>query len=169
MSRVLAVCLFWAAFLLAANLDDERRLLSSLELAAAKAIDVARPYAIGIITLVPVQFANADPTPPVPETETSAAGPSVSTGSWTASVAPTSQQTFAASPMSPMPVTPTPTNTPLTTIAVIPSRQPIPQARKTSGWGSAAFGLGLQSGAPSQSWHSSRTPDNEQWSLKDHP
>jgi putative transposase len=46
----------------------------------------------------------------------------------------------------PMPVAPTPTNTPLTTIAIIPNDQPIPQGRKTSGWGNAAFGLGLVPG-----------------------
>jgi hypothetical protein len=305
MSRLLAVCLFWAIFLLTANLDDERQLLSSLELAAAKVADAVRPYVTGIVTLVrgndqppdagpasrlpepakprlvdlaqneaPIsdvpstgqaeavatvvangtdrtalviklqrelkrvgcyagsgsgdwddptrramatfdarigarlslkapepkfltlvagyrnracgppcplghlpdedgkctvtaQFANADPTTPVSAPEATAANPSTSTGSWTASVAPTSPQTFATSPMSPMPMTKTPTNTPLTTIAILPNPT-IPQARKTSGWGNAAFGLGFQSGAPSQSWHSSRTPEAEQWYPKNH-
>jgi hypothetical protein len=120
------------------------------------------PDADGTCT-VPAQFANADPTPPP---EATADSPAVSPGPRTASVAPASQETFATSPMSPMPVTPPPTNTPLTTIAIIPSHQPIPQ--ETSVWGNAAFGLGLQPGAPSQSWHSSRTPDTEQLSLKDH-
>jgi hypothetical protein len=53
-------------------------------------------------------------------------------------------------------VAPTSTNTPLTASAILPDPA-IPRARKTSGWGNAAFGLGFQSGAPSKSWHSSRS------------
>jgi hypothetical protein len=290
MWRLLAVCLFWAAFLLTANTDDEQELLSGLGLAYAKAVDTVRPYPIWIgmlargddqpatagpsrepvkarlvqlaqnqaqitdrpsagqteadasvvtsdtdrtelvvklqrelkrvgcyagtasgdwdeltrsamegfdarigarlalkmpepkfLTLiagygnracgppcmigyipnidgkctVPAQFANAYPTPPISSPEATADTNATSTGSWTASVAPASQVPFATSPMSPMPVTPT--NTPLTTIAIIPSDQPVPQVRKTSGWGNAAFGLGLQAGAPSQIWRSSST------------
>jgi hypothetical protein len=48
MWRLLVVCLFWAAFLLTANTDDEQQLLSGLSLAAAKVVDVVRPYATGI-------------------------------------------------------------------------------------------------------------------------
>jgi hypothetical protein len=289
MWRLLAVCLFWAAFLLTANTDDEQQLLSGLSLAYAKVVDMIRPYPIWIAMLargedqpatvgpsrepvkpplvqlaqnqaqitdmpsggqteadtsvvtsdtdrtelvvklqrelkrvgcyegsasgdwdeptrsamagfdarigarlmlkvpdpkfltlvagygnracgsrcmigyvpdadgkctIPAQFANAYPTTPNPAPEAPADTNGTSTGSWTASVAPAPQVPFATSPMSPMPVTPA--NTPLTTVATIPSDQPIPQVRKTSGWGSAAFGIGLQS-APSQSRHSSGT------------
>jgi hypothetical protein len=66
--------------------------------------------------------------------------------------------------MFPVPVAPTSTNTPMTTNAIIPN-QPIPQARKTSGWGNAAFGIRHQFGVSSQSWHSSQA---EQWYVKDH-
>jgi hypothetical protein len=300
MWRLLAVCLFWATFLLTANLDDVRELQSNSELAAAKVVDAVRPYAIGIAVLVhgddepaeaqlasrlrepakprmiefaqnealisnlpstgqaeavativandsdrtalviklqrelkrlgcytgtgsgdwddptrramaafdarigarlslkapepkfltlvasyrnracgppcplghlpdadgkctvPPQFADADPTTPVSAPEAMAESRAVSTESWTASVAPASPQT--ASPMSPVPVAPTSTNTPMTIIAIIPN-QPIPQARKTSGWGNAAFGIRHQFGVSSQSWHSSQA---EQWYVKDH-
>jgi hypothetical protein len=302
MWRLLALCLFWAAFLLTANLDDVRELMSNAELAAAKVVDVVQPYAIGIAVLVhgddqpteaqpasrsrehakprlievaqneapiidmpstgqveadttivandidrtalviklrrelkrvgcyagsgsgdwddptrramaafdarigarlslkapepkfltlvasyrnracgppcplghlpdangkctvPPQFAIADPATPISAPEATAASHAVSTGPWTASVAPASPQTFAASPMSPMPVTPTSTSTPLTTIAVLPNRA-IPQARKTSGWGNAGFGIRHQPVSSSQSWHSSQA---EQWYVKDH-
>jgi hypothetical protein len=286
MWRLLAVCLFWTAFLLTANTDDEQQLLSGLGFVASKIVDVVRTCATGItipvhgaaqpaeaasrlrepvklaqnqlpitdmpftsqgeadasvltsdsdrtalviklqrelkrvgcytgsasgdwddptrsamaafddhigarlslkapepkfLTLVagygnracgppcivgyipdadgkctaPAQFANADPTPPISVPEATADSPAVSTGPWPASVAPASQPTI--SPMSPMPVMPT------TTIAIIPNDQPIPQDRKTSGWGNAAFGLGLQSGA-SQSWHSSDTSEADHYS-----
>jgi hypothetical protein len=104
---------------------------------------------------VPAQFANAYPTTSISAPEAPADTNATSTGPWSASVAPAPQVPFATSPMSPMPVTPT--KTPLTTIAIIPSDQPIRQVRKTSGWGNAAVGLGLQAGAPSQSRHSSGT------------
>jgi hypothetical protein len=105
------------------------------------------PNADGKCT-VPEQFANANPTTPISASGGTADTIADSTGPWTASVAPASQEPFTATPMSPMPVTPT--DTPLTTIEIIPSDQSGPRPRKTSGWGSAAFGIGLQSAAQSQ-------------------
>jgi hypothetical protein len=123
------------------------------------------PNADGKCT-IPEQFANVYPTAPISASEGTADTKADSTGPWTASVAPASQVPFAATPMSPVPVTPT--DTPLTTIAIIPSDQSGPPARKTSGWGSAAFGIGLQPAAQSQNWHSSRTQETEQYYLKSH-
>jgi hypothetical protein len=100
----------------------------------------------------------AGPLPQESPTEALSITPTAATNDWTTMVVPSNEGAPSTTPMSPMPVVPSAIEAPQTTIAVLPYDRSTLRIRKSSGWGSTGFGIGLRSGA-SVRW-SSGEPDD---------